>query len=135
MKTAKPGHERTSPDKRRIVLEQLLGGESQAAAARAADISDKTVRRWLQEAGFIAELEKARTAAFSEALGELKGGTAAAVKTLLRNLRASSPAERRAAAKEILSFAFRGIEVLDFEARLERIEKLLEEQGPRARVS
>jgi transcriptional regulator with XRE-family HTH domain len=131
----KPKERQNEPGPRAAVIEALLAGETQAGAAIAAGVSRRTVSRWLRDPAFAAELEKARTLAFAEALSALKGGAAAAVKTLLQNLGARSPAERRQAAREILTFAFKGVETLDFEARLERIEKLLEEQRPRARVS
>lgn len=120
---------RLSTDTRRIVLESLLAGESQDAAAAAAGITRRTIYRWLADPGFKNELEKARTAAFNEALNGLKGGAAVAVKTLLKILTSKSTSEQRQAAKEILTFAFKGVETLDFEARLEKIEKLIEEGG------
>ncbi|MBU1173647.1 MAG: helix-turn-helix domain-containing protein [Proteobacteria bacterium] len=127
MKKQKMGHIETSPDKRRIVIKSLLAGESQEGAARAADLSRRTISRWLADPGFTDELEAARTAAFAEALGMLRGGAAFAVKTLLKNLNERNAAERRQAAREILTFAFKGIETLNFEARLTKLEQLIEQ--------
>ena len=130
MKKRKSGKQRTSPDKRQLVIEALLAGKSQKEAAALAAVSDRCVRRWLRDPAFSRKLEAARAAAFAEALGVLKGGAAEAAKTLLLNLSVKSPAERRQAAREILTFAFKGVEVLDIEARLERIEKLLSGARP-----
>ena len=134
MKKRKSGKQRTSPDKRQLVIEALLAGKSQKEAAALAAVSDRCVRRWLRDPAFSRKLEAARAAAFAEALGVLKGGAAEAAKTLLLNLSVKSPAERRQAAREILTFAFKGVEVLDIEARLERIEKLLQGIGPNQRM-
>jgi len=129
VKKAKLRQIETRPDARRRVIEALLAGESQDAAAIAAGVSRRSVVRWLADPAFAAELEAARAAAFAGALSALKGGAAAAVTALLQNLNAKTPGERRQAAREILTFAFKGVEVLDFEARLERIEKLLEQNA------
>lgn len=124
-------------DKRGIVLEALLAGKSQAAAARLAKISRRTVVRWLAAAEFADKLTLARTEAFTEALAALKGGAAPAVQTLLKILKSRRPSERRQAAKEILSFAFKGVELEDLEARLVKLEKYIEIQtaGLSGRVS
>ena len=131
MKKRKSGHSRTreSADARRLAIESLLAGASQESTARAAHVSCRTIRRWLADAAFCVELEKGRTLAFEDALGALKGGAAIAVKTLLQNLTAKSPGERRQAAKEILTFCFKGVEAVDFEARLKHVEELLEAGG------
>lgn len=121
----------TGPDKRRLVIEALLAGESQDAAATVAGVSRRTVVRWLASPDFADELARARAAAFAEALAALKGGAGLAVKTLLDILKSKNPAERRQAAKEILGFAFKGAELEDFETRLARLEKYLEEHNAR----
>jgi hypothetical protein len=133
MKNQKVSQSESSPDKRRIVLEALLAGESQDAAARLANASRRTVVRWLAEPGFKAELERARAAAFDEAIGLLKGCAGRAVKKLLGLLESKNDTEGRQAAKELLGFAFKSVETLDFEARLERLEKFIEEHSTGAR--
>jgi len=130
MKKAKAGQKETQTDARRRAIEALLSGENREGAALAADVSVRTIGRWLADPAFAAELEAARTLAFAEALNCLKGGAALAVRTLLQNLKARTPAERRQAAKEILTFAFKGIEVADFEARLAILEAYIEERHP-----
>ncbi len=124
----------TRPNKRAIVLEALTAGESQDAAARLAGVSRRSVVRWLAEPGFADELTRARAAAFAEALAALKGGARLAVQALLDALRAKNPAERRQAAKQILDFAFKSIEVADFEQRLARLEEYIQERGTRPGV-
>ena len=136
MKTAKVGQPETSPDKRRIVIEALLAGESHEGAAAAAGVSRRTISRWLGESSFADELETARTLAFMDGLGGLKGGMAQAVKALLQNLKARTPAERRQTARTIIELAFRGVEVAEFEKRLSALEKFIEERpGHSSRVS
>lgn len=126
MSQAEPGR-----DKRRIVIEALLAGESQDAAAKLAGVSRRSVVRWLADSAFSDELKRARAAAFSDALAALKGGASLAVRTLLDVLKSTRPAERRQAAREILSFAFKGVELEEFEARLTRLEEHIEEHNTR----
>lgn len=121
-------HSKPAVDKRTIVLEALLAGKSQAAAARLARISRRTVVRWMTAPDFADKLTQSRTEAFTEALAALKGGAAPAVQTLLKNLKSRRPSERRQAAKEILAFAFKGVELEDLEARLVKLEKYMETQ-------
>lgn len=131
MKKPKVGqvrHSTPAVDKRTIVLEALLAGKSQAAAARLARISRRTVVRWMTAPDFAGKLTQSRTEAFTEALAALKGGAAPAVQTLLKNLKSRRPSERRQAAKEILAFAFKGVELEDLEARLVKLEKYMETQ-------
>jgi len=134
MKNPKVRHAEPSPDKRRLVIEALLAGESQDAAARAANVGRRTVVRWLGQDAFRTELEAARVAAFAEAVGLLKGCADLAVKKLLELLKSKRDSEARRAAVEILNFAFRGIETLDFEARLEQVEKFIAEHSAGGRV-
>jgi hypothetical protein len=125
----KPKVRRAETGARAAVIEALLAGESQAGAAAAAGISRRSVVRWLADPAFAAELETARAAAYAEALSMLKGGARVAVAALLQNLKAKTPAERRQAAREILTFAFKGIEVMDLETRLKHVEELLSAGG------
>jgi len=136
VKTAKAGQIEPGPGKRAIVLEALVAGESQDAAAQLAGVSRRSVVRWLAEPGFADELTRARVAAFAEALSALKGGACLAVQTLLDGLKSRSPAERRQAATRILEFSFRGVELQDFEQRLAVLEAYIEERHPgRGRIS
>ena len=127
MKKRKKRQNETIP--RKAAIEALLAGESQKGAAIAAGVSRRTVVRWMTDPAFAAELEAARAAAYSEALGMLRGGARTATAALLQNLTAKSPGERRQAAKEILTFCFKGVEAVDFEARLKHVEELLEAGG------
>ena len=135
MKTAKVSQIEPGPGKRAIVLEALVAGESQDAAAQLAGVSRRSVVRWLAEPAFADELTRARVAAFAEALSSLKGGALLAVRTLLDGLKSRNIAERRQAATRILEFSFKGTELQDFEQRLSALEKFIEERpGHSSRV-
>jgi len=135
VKTAKVSQIEPGPGKRAIVLEALVAGESQDAAAQLAGVSRRSVVRWLAEPAFADELTRARVAAFAEALSSLKGGALLAVRTLLDGLKSRNIAERRQAATRILEFSFKGTELQDFEQRLSALEKFIEERpGHSSRV-
>ena len=113
--------------RRLIVLTALVAGATRAQAAAKAGISDRTLDRWVAEPGFRLELDTARRAAFNEGLAVLRGAVAKAVETLADLLNSKREAERRHAASELLSFAFRAHEAGELEARLAALEKTADE--------
>lgn len=108
---------------RLVALAALIAGLSRPNAAKAAKVSGRTLDRWRAEAGFAAELEAGRRAAFGDALGGLKGSALRAVETLAALLNSKHEAERRHAAAEILGFAFKAFEAGELEARVSELEK------------
>ena len=113
--------------RRLVVLTELIAGATRANAAAKAGISTRTLDRWTAEPAFRLELEAARRAAFNEGLGVLRGAVAKAVETLAALLNSKREAERRHAASELLSFAFRAHEVGELEARIAALEKAADE--------
>lgn len=65
-------------------IDVLAGGGTREGAARAAGVSDRTVRRWLQEAGFAAALDETLDDATREIGRRLVAIGGKAVKTLDR---------------------------------------------------
>lgn len=118
--------------RRLVVLTELVAGATRASAATKAGISTRTLDRWTAAPAFRIELEAARRAAFTEGLAVLKGAAAKAVETLAALLNSKREAERRHAASEILSFAFRAHEAGELEARLAVLEKAADELNHRA---
>lgn len=109
-----------------LVISAILAGKKQEEAARAAGISRRTVVRWLSNTEFRAKLEAARAEAFRNALNTLQANAGQAVEALLKNLKTGNLPERRQAAAQLLSFAFKGHESTELLERLERIEKIIE---------
>jgi hypothetical protein len=118
--------------RRLVVLTELVAGATRANAAAKAGISIRTLERWVAEHGFKLELETARRTAFDKGLGVLRGAVAKAVETLMALLDSKHESERRHAASEILSFAFRAHETGELEARLEALEKTADELAHRS---
>jgi hypothetical protein len=117
--------------RRLIVLTELVAGATRAKAAAKAGISIRTLERWVVEPGFRLELDAARRAAFNEGLNVLRGAVVRAVETLAELMNSQHEAERRHAASELLSFAFRAHEAGELEARLAALEKTTDELSHR----
>jgi transposase len=103
----------------------LLQNPSQEAAGRSCKVPKATYQRWLQNPVFAQRLEATRESVFGEALQTVRAGAKAAAAELLRLLEAKSPAIRRLAADSILRNAFKSWELLELEARLQRLEGAL----------
>jgi hypothetical protein len=108
------------------LLAALAGGSTVADAARAADVSARTVFRRLQDPAFRSELEAARAATI-ERVGAMLADSATAAVSVLRALLdpVIPPSVRLSAARAILELALRYREVGDLEARVRALEELL----------
>jgi len=105
----------------------LLNEPTTKQAAEAAGVSEVTLWRWLQSADFRAFYMEARRVAVQRAIARTQAVMSEAVETLreiMRSSAAMAPA-RVAAAKAILDYAMKGIELEDHEWRLAEIEKAL----------
>ena len=111
--------------RREIVLALLINGFTKKAAAESAGINEKTVRRWLQDPEFSAELKKRQDEISESILLSLKNKAGAALATLenLMQNEKISPHARVTAARTILESALKSIETHDIYARLEEVEK------------
>jgi transposase len=103
----------------------LLQNPSQEAAGRRCNVPKSTYQRWLQAPAFAQRLEAARQSVFGEALQTVRAGAKAAAAELMRLLEAKNPAIRRLAADSILRNAFKSWEIIELEARLQRLETAL----------
>jgi hypothetical protein len=113
------------PRERRAV-EALLAGSSQEAAAAAAGVSPRTLRRWTHLPHFAAALRAAQSQAFDEALGVLRASTLHGVRALreVASDREAPPAARVAAARALIEESRKAVEVDEVEKRLEALEVL-----------
>jgi hypothetical protein len=89
----------------------LAAGASAAAAAEKAGVSERTVRRRLEDPAFRARVDEARADLVRLAVGRLADVGALAGDTLAELVKAGPPAVRLGAARSILEFMLRGAEV------------------------
>jgi hypothetical protein len=97
-------------------------------AARAVDITPKTLYRWQQEPEFDKAYRKARRDAFAQGAARLQQASGAAVSTVLRimldqNVAAST---RLRAADLALAHGAKAIEIEDIEVRVKALEAAAE---------
>jgi hypothetical protein len=105
-------------------ISALITAPTIADAAWQADVSTRTIDRWLTQRSFQAELRLARSRVFCHAFGHLQQVASRAVAALDRVMHDNnaSPASRVSAARAALRFACHGIEIADFEERLAALE-------------
>jgi hypothetical protein len=127
------GHGTKFPRKAEQALAALLTRPSIDDAAGVAGVSEKTLRRWLQDPGFNARYLKARRDSVQQAAAWLQQATGMAAATL-RHLMTNSkvpPAVRLRAAELVFSLAFRGIELEEIVQRLVAVEEAIPRKGRR----
>lgn len=118
------GHgEKLTRKKEAVIVALLLEPTLEKAAARVG-ISESTLWRWTQLESFQAAYREARREAVSQAIGALQRASSEAVETLRDIMKdTAAPATARvSAARSILEFAIKGVEIEDILARLETLE-------------
>jgi hypothetical protein len=103
----------------------LLSEPSIQNAAMKVGVTEKTIRRWLDQPEFAAEYRKAKRDAYTQAIGVVQRYATTAVNTVLRVMTdtASPPNARISAASALLRFGRQGIELDDLAARVEALEQ------------
>jgi len=104
----------------------LLTSPTYTDAARKARVGRNTLYSWLKDPAFKAELERQRHEITEEAYGLLSQNLTKAVEVLTTLLDDSEKRLKRLAAKDILEFFIKHIEMKAFEERLEAIEECLD---------
>jgi transposase len=104
----------------------LAQGMSMRAAARKADVNEKTVRRWREDPEFGRMVDTLRSRMTDRALGKLTAGQTAAADELRRLLKSEDERVRRDAAKLILEQGVRLSELQNIVPRLEALEAAAE---------
>ena len=109
----------------------LLNEPTTKRAAKAAGVSEVTLWRWLQDRSFHTFYMEARRLAVQRSIARTQATTSEAVETLREIMKTAvaNPAARVAAAKAILEFAMKGIELEDHERRLAEIEETLRDKS------
>ena len=133
--TAESNGHLTPKQERAIVA--LLNEQTVARAAKAAQVGERTMYRWLDEPGFSRAYYKARRDAFSQAIGLTQRYAPLAVNTLAQVMadQAAPASSRVSAAIALLRFGREGIELDDLAARVEALENAApqREKAPRWR--
>jgi hypothetical protein len=129
MTTANSGQLR--PNQRRA-LAALLAAPTLAEAAARAGVGERTLRRWLGDAAFRAELHRAQDEAMAQATRQSLAAMAEALQTLQAIMHdpTAQPSARVSAAKSILEHAARLYEATMLAERLAALEqKVATERG------
>ncbi len=111
-----------------LLVSALAAGLSQPAAARHAGVSERTVRRRLEDAEFAANVDQARAAVVERTSAQLLGATEQAVAALRDLVESAPPAVRVRAALGLLTTAAAWRESGETERRLAALEAAAEQQ-------
>jgi hypothetical protein len=112
-------------EKQLIVLGELAAGKSQLDAAKAAPVTDRTVRLWLKQPVFSRALRERRAELWALCTNQMHASAALAVEVLKRAcLNADAREwERVAAAKTMVEFTRKAAETEDLRARIQELEE------------
>jgi hypothetical protein len=119
----------TSRQEKAIIA--LLNEPTTKDAAETAGVSEVTLWRWLQNPEFRASYMEVRRVAVQRAIARTQAATSEAVDTLREVMsdKSARGSERISAAKAILDYAMKGIELEDHEMRLQDLEARLAGQS------
>ena len=105
-----------------IALNALLNSTSTTDAAQKSQLSEKTLRRYLEDAEFQKEFRAARRVVFEQNIVRLQSLHAGAVDTLERNLNCENPSVEVRAAQIVIESNRKDFETFDILERLESLE-------------
>jgi hypothetical protein len=122
------GHGAKFGRKKEEAIVALLTTRTTEEAARAVNVTAKTILRWQKEPEFDAAFRAAKRAAFGQSIARLHYLSSAAVSTLGKVMldAATPPATKVRAADSILDHTAKAIEIEDIEARLSELERAME---------
>jgi hypothetical protein len=129
------GHGDKLNRKQEQAIAALLSASSIKAAAGVCGMAEVTLWRWLQLPDFQTAYRAARRQIVERAVSELQAACGEAVEALKRNLHCENPAVEIRAAQIILEQGIKGVELMDLQERVERLESLLagQEKGKGAK--
>jgi phage terminase small subunit len=116
--------ESLNPRHERFLLE-LLGGQTISNAAKSQGIAEATARRWLALPEVAAAYRSMRHELVDSAVTGMQAAARAAVATLVKNLKANSPAPQIQAARILLEMTIAATQVEALTERMERLEERL----------
>ncbi|HST19787.1 MAG TPA: hypothetical protein VLR90_01610 [Blastocatellia bacterium] len=116
--------------KQEKAIAALIAEQTIRDAAAKSGITEQTLFRWLKDESFNAEYMRARRDAVQQAVARMQSATGEAVETLRAVMNDSNAkgSERVSAAKAIIDFAYKGIDLEDFAARLSAIEAAIKDK-------
>jgi len=122
------GHGAKFGHKEEEAIVALLTTRTTEEAARAVNVSAKTLLRWQKEPEFDAAYRAAKRAAFGQSIARLHYLSSAAVSTLGKVMldATTPPATKVRAADSILDHTLKAIETEDIEARVGELERAME---------
>lgn len=110
-------------------LSALLESASIAEAAAKCGLSEKTLRRYLEDKDFHAEYRSARQVIFEQNIIRLQSLHSDAVSTVERNLNCENPSVEVRAAQIIIEGTRKDFETLNILERLEALENEYQKQN------
>ncbi len=122
------GHGEKLSRKQEQAIAALLSAPTIKDAGVACGVSEVSLWRWLQLPEFAAAYRAARRQVVERAISELQSACGEAVDTLKRNLTCEQPSVEIRAAQVILEQAIKGVELIDLQERIERLETMIDEQ-------
>jgi hypothetical protein len=115
------------PGKQELALQAVISHPTLREAALAAGISETTLWRYMQDEQFSRHLREARREAVGHAVTRLQRASSDAV-TVLRDLMMKDdapPAARITAARTVLDYSFRSVEIDELKARIDQLEEFI----------
>jgi transposase len=109
------------------MIASLLEHRTIGEAASAIGVAASTIYRWLQEPDFQEAYQKARHQVVQQAISYLQHTCSEAVEALREVImcKDTPPSSRVMAARTILDFSLKGIELDDLVSRIEKLERIV----------
>lgn len=117
----------TLPAKQELALRAVISHPTLKEAALAAGVSETTLWRYMQDDAFSRRLREARREAVNHALIRLQRASSDAV-TVLRDLMMKEdapPSARITAARTVLDYSVRAVEIDELRTRVEELEEFI----------
>ncbi|MFP5260889.1 MAG: transposase family protein [Blastocatellia bacterium] len=114
-----------------LALSSLLSKPTMKEAAEAAGIGETTLWRWLQIKGFHTAYMKARRESVKQGIARLQNATGEAV-TVLQEIMSDKESPRSVrvtAAKAIIEYSIKAVEIEDLAQRVEELEAVMAAAG------
>ena len=126
------GHGTKFGNKKELAIAALLNHRNTEEAARAVNVGQGTLLRWMKDPEFDAAYREARRLVVYQSIARMQQATGAAGVTVLKLM--PDPrvpaAVRLRAAECVFNHAIKGVELEDIEARLAQLERSADEGKP-----
>jgi DNA-binding transcriptional MerR regulator len=124
------GHGEKFGRQKELAIAALLAVPTLGEAAQVCGVSERTLRRWLQDEIFAQRYRRERTRMLESAVNLLRRKSMAAVETLteVADDKQSPAGARVSAARSLIELAIKGAEVQDLEERITELEQVAREK-------